>query len=519
MGTAPASILRKIPDSGGGREPEEISAKPSHKGAAVPESSGATRSGQGGRSDKASGHRKSSFAALYRGALEKNAGPVQEPEIPQEVSQGLAEGKGSRNHPPKSAGHGRKKKEIPVEAALLPLMESPTELSRKKDLSISRTPREGAVRPSPVLWGPLAPTKETSAPPSATRTKVISPLSPPTSVESQEDGPLPAAILSLADEPRKAASPSLPEKSSGMIAGGLKDLPKGEKEAPQKEIRLSPDGVTAGRPLLPEPATLFGEGRKPSGEIPSAAGAGGFSSQEKTAPLTGAPSHGSGEGAGSAFQSMSPGVAEGAGAGVSIPDASGNSSPTLPDGLSSRVGTMAREGGGQVALEVKPPHLGPVGVRVHVDPHSRLVRVELSSHDPQIRSLLSDKEGSIKESLSQSGFVLDRFQVVSQSPPGPDSASLQALTGAGSGGTGAGFEGGSAPGDQGSLMAGGSSGGQDPGGQGRPETGAAGRDGHREGYQGAAGSEFPDADRMTGGVLPGEAEGEDAKNGGYHRIA
>ena len=165
----------------------------------MPESSGATRSGQGGRSDKASGHRKSSFAALYRGALEKNAGPVQEPEIPQEVSQGPAEGKGSRNHPPKSAGHGRKKKEIPVEAALLPLMESPTELSRKKDLSISRTPREGAVRPSPVLWGPLAPTKETSAPPSATRTKVISPQRPPTSVESQEDRPLPAAILSLAD--------------------------------------------------------------------------------------------------------------------------------------------------------------------------------------------------------------------------------------------------------------------------------------------------------------------------------
>ena len=524
MGTAPASILRKIPDSGGAREPEETSAKTDPKETAGPVSSKSTRSGKDVRSEKTSGHRKSSFAALYRGALEKNAGLVQEPEIPQEGSEVPSVRRtGSRSLPPKSAGHGRKKKENPSEAALLPLLESPEELSRKKDPAISRTSREASVRPSPVLWGPLALTKEgpspSPAPQPSIRTKVISPPAPPRSVDGPEERPLPAALLSLSGEPWKASSSSQSGKSQAMSAGGMKDLPKGEKNFPQKESRPSPEAFTAGRPLFPETAPLFGETRKPPEEIHSATGTGGFASQEKAAPLTGTPSHGSGANADSAFQSMSSGAAEGAGAGGSVTGGMGNSSASLPDGLSSRVGAMAREGGGQVALEVKPPHLGPVGVRVHVDPHSRLVRVELSSHDPQIRSLLSEKEGSIKESLSQSGYVLDRFQVVSQSPPGPDPASLQALAGAGPGGTGAGSEGGSSSGDQGSLMAGGGSGGQDPGGQGRPEPGAAGREGNREGYSGASGGETPDPDRVAGEILPGEAEGEGPRNAGYHRIA
>ncbi len=520
MGTAPASILRKIPDSGGAREPEETSAKDNPKEPAGPDSSKSTRSGKDVRSDKTSGHRKGSFAALYRRALEKNAGPVQEPEIPQEAPQGPSVRRtGSRSLPPKSAGHSRKKKENPSEAALLPLLESPAELSRKKDPAVSRTPREASARPSPALWGPLALTKEAPSPSVATRTKVMSPPAPPPSVEGPEERPLPEAFLSLSGESGKAASSSLSGKSQAMSAAGLKDLPKGEKDSSQKESRPSPDAITAGRPLLPEPGPLFGETRKPLEEIHSATGTGGFASQEKATPLTGTSSHGSGAHSDSAFQSMSSGVAEGAGAGVSVTGGMENSSASLPDGLSSRVGTMAREGGGQVALEVKPPHLGPVGVRVHVDPHSRLVRVELSSHDPQIRSLLSEKEGSIKESLSQSGYVLDRFQVVSQSPPGPDSASMQAMAGAGPGGTGAGSEGGSSSGDQGSLMAQGGSGGQDPGGQGRPEPGAAGREGNREGYSGASGGETPDPDRMAGGILPGEPEGEGAKSAGYHRIA
>jgi hypothetical protein len=101
-----------------------------------------------------------------------------------------------------------------------------------------------------------------------------------------------------------------------------------------------------------------------------------------------------------------------------VSETNDRSAPVVPPGLPVRVSDLAKSGGGEVSLEVKPPHLGPVGVRVRIDPHTRLVSVELSSHDSRIRHLLSGKEESIKESLSQSGFVLDRFQVASSNAPG-----------------------------------------------------------------------------------------------------
>ncbi len=130
---------------------------------------------------------------------------------------------------------------------------------------------------------------------------------------------------------------------------------------------------------------------------------------------------------------------EASGATASGADAAGGGSGSpsaVAAAIPGRVANLAAGGGGQVALEVKPPHLGPVGVRVQVDASTRQVRVELSSHDPRIRHLLAGKEGEIKESLSQSGFVLDRFVVGSQGQPaaGPaDIASGFAPLGAGSG--------------------------------------------------------------------------------------
>jgi len=201
--------------------------------------------------------------------------------------------------------------------------------------------------------------------------------------------------------------------------------------------------------------------------------------------------------------------------------AEASSTPVLPSDLSGRVSTLASGGGGQVALEVRPPHLGPVGVRVHVDPATRLVKVELSSHDPHIRHLLSEKEGAIKESLSQSGFVLDRFQVASQTAPG--ATALDAASGlAASGGTQGSDMGGRGSEDSGSSSNSGGASTADPGAFFRQGANQSGREpGGGQGFAGggSAGSSYASEepeDLLS--ALPAGDRGL-SRQAGYHRIA
>ncbi|MCL4485578.1 MAG: flagellar hook-length control protein FliK [Nitrospirae bacterium] len=513
MGTSPASIQRTIPDSGQGRTPETGSPASKSEKTAGPETQGSGRSGRESRSGKAA-HRKSSFAALYRGVLEGPAGSLQDPAGPAEIPSGTDSRKSSRGAAPsKPSGHARKKKGNSSGEAISTLPESMTDLSRKKEPTSVRPSREETVRPGPVLWGPLVRSKEVPfSPPLSPETGgQVSPPQPSRSREAPPETSFPA-LLTRSDALRITTASPESGKPTKKIVDGSRDLRKGETEVSREDPRSTPVLSSEVKSLLPEKAVLSGELPPTTREV-SSSSAGGLSVPEKPGS-----SHGSGEGAAPSFQTLASGAAEGALVRGAVAEDSGKLTPGIPEGLSARVGTLAREGGGQVALEVKPPHLGPVGVRVHVDPHTRLVTVELSSHDPRIRNLLSEKEGSIKESLSQSGFVLDRFQVVSQNLPGSDSTQLAALSGTGSGGMTDVSDGRSAQGDQGSPMAGGGSGGQDPAGQGRPEPGASGREGNRGGSESPRGSGNSDPDRGIEGVPRTETGGEGARIAGYHRI-
>ncbi len=171
-----------------------------------------------------------------------------------------------------------------------------------------------------------------------------------------------------------------------------------------------------------------------------------------------------------------------------------------------------------MSLDVRPPHLGPVGVRVHVDPHTRLVTVQLASHDPGIRHLLGEKESLIKETLSQSGFVLDRFQVVSQNPPAPEPVSPQGVFGMGTAnpdtdGSG-GFSGQGGSGTGLSMTGGG--GNPDLGSLFRQGSGATGQDSGSATYRDSQASEHLEREGLqnVAGIGP-----EEFFKTGYHRIA
>ena len=192
--------------------------------------------------------------------------------------------------------------------------------------------------------------------------------------------------------------------------------------------------------------------------------------------------------------------------------------------IPGRVSSLAAGGGGQVSLEVKPPHLGPVGVRVHVDSATRQVRVELSSHDPRIRHLLAGKEGEIKESLSQSGFILDRFVVGSQGQSGSGLSDLVGALAGSSQTSGSGGDSGTSRQDSQGSGSGSGAGGSlasDPGGfsrQGAPQSGSFGRDsggGRENGPERGVGASVPREEMALASPTLSSASGPS----GYHRIA
>ena len=219
--------------------------------------------------------------------------------------------------------------------------------------------------------------------------------------------------------------------------------------------------------------------------------------------------------------------ASGGSSSVASPSEGGGGSPSaIVSEIPGRVSSLAAAGGGQVSLEVKPPHLGPVGVRVHVDSATRQVRVELSSHDPRIRHLLAGKEGEIKESLSQSGFVLDRFVVGSQGQSGVGLSDLVGGLAASGQAAGSGGDSGTSRQDsQGSGNGSGSGGslGSDPGGFSRQgasqsgQSGSFGRDsggGRDNGSERSVGLSVPPEEMASASPLSGASAPS-----GYHRIA
>lgn len=454
-----------------------------------------------------------SFAAVYRKTLapSRTSGMEESAEASPE--------KGARKSPPadrelhlRHEKSRKKKVRTQAEALLEPLVVPVGEKSAKTaHLAASPSGRSpsGSAKPlTPVLWGPQngrAALEKISGGRSGEET----PDSPAASkVVPGTDASFARAMGATAPAPQVARKALSREASTG-----------GEK--PEKGV-----SGEAGRAKGPE--TLSGEASGLSlKDLSSASEGGGLS----TAPLFSQAAQAPAGTPASAKQSIPDGAllasgAEGSGvtslAGAETAKAEPSGAPpVLPSDLSGRVSTLASGGGGQVALEVRPPHLGPVGVRVHVDPTTRLVKVELSSHDPHIRHLLSEKEGAIKESLSQSGFVLDRFQVASQSAPAAtafDAASGLASPGgaqsADLGGRGS-EDSGNSPNSQGASTA-------DPGAFSRQGANQSGRD--QGGGQGLAGG-GPAGPSYAGeepeellSALPAGDRGL-SRQAGYHRIA
>ena len=516
MGTAPSSILHKIPESAPVRTQKDPADPERPEKADLRSSAKAAGRGSETRSTKTSGHKKSAFAAIFKRTLAGRSGQHPEEELPEETRSGKDRVKTPHGERARTVVHSRKKKAATGGGEVLSLPPSLPEISPKKEASLPLPASAGAPRSSRVLWGPQghSPTSPPSLPAvPGKKEPVPETLSLPAPGSPGSSGP------TVTGEFVKPLPPSGPTKRPGDLPKDLK-APRPERATFPAEAETVPAGSRPAEKIS-QPERFFLQREGPStGEEGSAA--------PKTSPLPlpekrleRTPVHGTGEGSPS-LQTPSAGGLEGGTVVGSSAREEALPAPALPDGLSSRVGTLAREGGGEVALEVKPPHLGPVGVRVHVDPHTRLVTVELSSHDPRIRHLLSEKEGHIKESLSQTGFVLDRFQVLSQGSPGQDGASIQGFAAAGGGGSPGGGDGPSPGGGQESGMAGGSSQGQDLANPGRQEAGAPGRDGGRGGFPGSA---PPGAEETMAGGEGGLAEasaatlGDAVKNTGYHRIA
>lgn len=519
MGTAPSSILHTIPESAPARTQKvpgdsERPEKAESRGSAKAEGSGSET-----RSPKSSTHKKSPFASLFRRTLagrvrQHPEGELPEGALPEEVRSGKDRIKAPHGERSKAVAHSRKKKAASAGEEVLSRMEPLPEIPSKKGTSLLPHSSGKPPRSSRVLWGPQG-HSPTPAPSLPTGSGVKEPVAVTPSVPVAETTAPSGA--SFSGEFMKSLPHSGPEKRSREIPKDQK-VQGAEREIFKMEAEASPAGSRPAEKIsLPERVSPQREGPSTGDEVSFAPKPSPFPLSEKR--LERPPVHGPGEGSPSP-QTPSPVGLEGAVSGAS---AKGESlqPPSLPEGLASRVGTLAREGGGEVALEVKPPHLGPVGVRVHVDPHTRLVTVELSSHDPRIRHLLSEKEGHIKESLSQTGFVLDRFQVVSQGSPGQDGTALQGLAAAGGGGAAGGGDGPSSGGGQESGVSGGSSQGQDLANPGRQEAGVPGRDGGRGGFPGSSSPEVEET-RTAGEGGRTEASsplGHAMRNTGYHRIA
>jgi hypothetical protein len=429
---------------------------------------------RGTRSDNLPPGPKSAFGSIYQGVLKKTLDLQDDAAGVLQTKKKKAGDRGGESVLAKGGKPGRKKGEIlsgdpatPVIPAMhAPTLPTGTSVSGTKNLPSSR---------GPVLWGPIHPGGN----------QTLSDVSPATEIpqgipEQPYEGTALIANRSASLNPTPPSSPGLSTIASG----------NGPSAGPVSPILGTVGSDRSGSGTGEEGGKKDGEGRTPGGEaailpkitasergkteIPSSVSLG---KREVPPPDLARVLEGQIDGPSTSL----PGVLSGtplspdqiAASGASLAPAAAVTgdpgTPVLPAGLAVRICDMAKSGGGQVSLEVKPPHLGPVGVRVRIDPHSRLVSVELSSHDSRVRHLLSEKEGLIKESLSQSGFVLDRFQVASANPPGgpsgPDAGAMN-LSGMGSDlRQDTGDQGSSGGADSGTFQAGLS--GQEPGSYGR----------------------------------------------------
>lgn len=469
--------------------------------------------------------RKPSFGTVYQGVLNKTLGVGEVPDAlvhgsrrkdevtllsPQDVPKGKA---------------GRKKGEDPSSSPLLSGTPDQPALPPIPQGEHSRT-RKSPLTSAQVLWGPL-PRKQVPVPENLSlpgERSALRGVGGPASAPPEEAAVSPPTDRTLAENmPLETKTAPAPPGKPLSDSGSKGTHGEGDQRPGEKARSPVPDFVRT---------------------VPFKGG-GDFSvpGSLKTTASTDLPRSpaGSGDGRASASQGSDSGSAVAAPSGFSIPPPDGGmagsfsgpsavsqtndrTQPVIPPGLPVRVSDLAKGGGGEVSLEVKPPHLGPVGVRVRIDPHTRLVSVELSSHDSRIRHLLSGKEESIKDSLSQSGFVLDRFQVASSNAPvmssGQDPGAL-GITGMGSdvhrdptGGDGTGGS------DSGAFQAGTS--GQEAGNfsrQGAP--GAMGQEGGSGGFPGRDRIDPSREGSLTGdpSSFPGVDASAVTTENGFHRIA
>lgn len=474
-------------------------------------------------------HSPRSFASIYKKSLVPDQSPTSEEDSLPSPEKGK---EGGSLHVAKSSNgteRSRKKKARSggEGAVLLPLV-TPGEISEKPEKpSAPSSPKE-----TPVLWGP----QKGGASPASLAGKPLeapSPASPGIIVDGAasigKEGKMPSeaspevspaggfagalGAAALAAGTKKAAGPEALRREEPSEKEGARSVEGGKEEV---ALRSFPSIGKLSSPDIPAPPGGTSSSPLLSGALPDAAtkaAPGGEGGTKSTLP----------DGAEMAA------AAETSGAAVSAAETTsgGAGSPSAVVGeIPGQISILAAGGGGQVALEVKPPHLGPVGVRVHVDAATRQVRVELSSHDPHIRHLLAGKEGEIKESLSQSGFVLDRFVVGSQGQPGvgasPDISAGLASPGVGQGsGSDAGTTRQDAPGSGAGAGSGGSLA-SDPGGfsrQGGNQPGLSGQLG-REG----GGRSGPEAGESPSGLAEealsfASPMASGSSPAGYHRIA
>jgi len=465
-----------------------------------------------------------SFAAVYRKSLDRSrssGGAEAADSSPEKTGKRSSLSALADNEiQPRHEKNRKKKGKAGTETVALPMV-APAEEESAKILASSpaksKTPPSGLTKAqAPVLWGPQNGRAALGSVAGGRSGEegagsLAAPVGSPGTDASF------ARAMGAAGLPPPLAKKMLAKE--GLTAGGDPEK-KISKEAGRAKARESLPGESSGL-SLPD--------LSPSADGGASATAATFSQASQGLAGTSA---GRGEGmSASSRQSTPDGALLASGAEASgatsiagaktAKGAEASSTPVLPSDLSGRVSTLASGGGGQVALEVRPPHLGPVGVRVHVDPATRLVKVELSSHDPHIRHLLSEKEGAIKESLSQSGFVLDRFQVASQTAPG--ATALDAASGlAASGGTQGSDMGGRGSEDSGSSSNSGGASTADPGAFFRQGANQSGREpGGGQGFAGggSAGSSYASEEpEELLSTLPAGDRGL-SRPAGYHRIA
>ena len=418
-------------------------------------------------------------------------------------------------------------------APVLPLV-NPEDVAEKPARSA-----HGSVKPKArVLWGPqgegtlarvmagkaeppggASPAKRLSAPSSPMAMPPVGQLP-----KKEGEGGPPSG--------RSSDSPPSGEFANALGAAALAREAKGSKTSETSRR----EGLSAEPRTRPVKGEFFRKSGPESGGLPSAEGssptAGGATSSfpaGSASDATGKATSGGESGSKSALpdgaEIAAAAEASGGSSSVASPSEGGGGSPSaVASEIPGRVSSLAAGGGGQVSLEVKPPHLGPVGVRVHVDSATRQVRVELSSHDPRIRHLLAGKEGEIKESLSQSGFILDRFVVGSQGQSGSGLSDLVGALAGSSQTSGSGGDSGTSRQDSQGSGSGSGAGGSlasDPGGfsrQGAPQSGSFGRDsggGRENGPERGVGASVPREEMALASPTLSSASGPS----GYHRIA